>query len=387
MDDSPSASTSTRASATPSLSPSGTSLDVEAPRRTRRRFTSGQLVLLEQLYYTATHPTREEREALASSMCLCVHHHHSLSNLTLSKYCRDLRAVTVWFQNKRQLDRKSKADPWAEDISNSTPSSTASTGPLRSSTRLNRTISLGSAAFSSSARKSALARTHSLSTLSLDRVATRLHAPTTPPRKPTALAPAAPVEVRTQVRGLAALLENFPPTPESAHKPTGGLTNKSTSTPEAARTFVEFGRRKRCTTLEWACAAARLAPDAAGNKEHGLTPPKLPCSPSSLAMAIDADNGMLPVPTPPVPRRKCRVIHADSMDTDETDDEHEAITPRGSLGGDATWGGASAVITPASPPWKIPGHVAIAVESKSAQEHDEETMRAALALCGLGQIS
>ena len=36
-----------------------------AVRRTRKRFTSVQLMMLEHLYRNATHPTREQREQLA----------------------------------------------------------------------------------------------------------------------------------------------------------------------------------------------------------------------------------------------------------------------------------------------------------------------------------
>ena len=34
-------------------------------RRTRKRFTSVQLVMLEQLFHRTSHPTREQREAVA----------------------------------------------------------------------------------------------------------------------------------------------------------------------------------------------------------------------------------------------------------------------------------------------------------------------------------
>ena len=37
----------------------------DAARRTRKRFTSVQLIMLEQLFHQSSHPTREEREAVA----------------------------------------------------------------------------------------------------------------------------------------------------------------------------------------------------------------------------------------------------------------------------------------------------------------------------------
>ena len=41
-------------------------------RRTRKRFTSAQLVMLEQLFHRTSHPTREEREAIAQAAGMCV---------------------------------------------------------------------------------------------------------------------------------------------------------------------------------------------------------------------------------------------------------------------------------------------------------------------------
>ena len=38
----------------------------EKEKRTRRRFTTAQLTLLEQLYHRSSHPTREQREQLAA---------------------------------------------------------------------------------------------------------------------------------------------------------------------------------------------------------------------------------------------------------------------------------------------------------------------------------
>ena len=47
-----------------------TNLNAEHPldgtvRRTRKRFTSLQLMMLERLYHNASHPTREQREEVA----------------------------------------------------------------------------------------------------------------------------------------------------------------------------------------------------------------------------------------------------------------------------------------------------------------------------------
>lgn len=40
--------------------------DKDREKRTRRRFATAQLTLLEQLYHRSSHPTREQREEVAS---------------------------------------------------------------------------------------------------------------------------------------------------------------------------------------------------------------------------------------------------------------------------------------------------------------------------------
>ncbi|KAI0652615.1 hypothetical protein C8Q79DRAFT_938603 [Trametes meyenii] len=72
---------------TPSLGPPDAIVD--GPKRTRKRFTTMQLMMLEHLYHKASHPTREQREQLAKDAEIS-----------------DVRSVTVWFQNKRQTDRR-----------------------------------------------------------------------------------------------------------------------------------------------------------------------------------------------------------------------------------------------------------------------------------------
>ncbi|KAF9469636.1 hypothetical protein BDZ94DRAFT_1242902 [Collybia nuda] len=98
-----------------------------------------------------------------------------------------------------------------------------------------------------------------------------------------------------------------------------------------SREYVEFGKSHR--TLEWACAAARLAEkDGSGTKKG---------------------------------RRE-------KMDTlDWTDDEmDEAITPP------STWGGEDKR-------WSMDPGGKIAVVHKEVQ--DDDMMKAAIALCGLGR--
>ncbi|CAL1695045.1 unnamed protein product [Somion occarium] len=57
-------------------------------KKTRHRMTDHQLERLEALYQYATHPTRQEKEALGDEVGM------------------DARTVTVWFQNRRQLAKK-----------------------------------------------------------------------------------------------------------------------------------------------------------------------------------------------------------------------------------------------------------------------------------------
>ncbi|KAI0307962.1 Homeodomain-like protein [Multifurca ochricompacta] len=57
-------------------------------KRTRKRFTGSQLTRLELLFHQASHPSREERETLARELDL------------------EPKAVTIWFQNRRQNERK-----------------------------------------------------------------------------------------------------------------------------------------------------------------------------------------------------------------------------------------------------------------------------------------
>jgi hypothetical protein len=98
--------------------------------------------------------------------------------------------------------------------------------------------------------------------------------------------------------------------------------------------YVEYGKAKRTKrTLEWACAAARLA-DKQGSGVPG-----------------------------------CRNKKEDS---DSTEDEvHEAITPP------STWGKADLR-------WTTRHDTQTTLVHKAVQD-DDEMMKAALALCGLGR--
>jgi len=101
------------------------------------------------------------------------------------------------------------------------------------------------------------------------------------------------------------------------------LPELPSSSPEGTRTFVEFGRRTRCTTLEWACAAARLAPSE--GREKGLTPvlhqrmrsrtqSSSPTTSNPETLYADEEDDLLPV-----------CVDTDAADTE--DEVQEALTP------------------------------------------------------------
>ncbi|KAF8452129.1 hypothetical protein L210DRAFT_3384808 [Boletus edulis BED1] len=276
----------------------------DATRRTRKRFTSVQLMMLEQLFHQSSHPTREEREAVARAAGMYPTHAHahraapSSSPSTLSS-------------------------PYA-----STSTSTSGTGPASHPIRAH-TRTLSTTHVHTPHRKITPPRPRP----SLDRIATRSESRLPPPRTPTR--PHDPY---------ASLWDNMPSSPLAP--PASPL----------AHDLVEFWGGSR--TLEWACAAARLA----GKDGRGR------------------------------PRARERELTAHDRDGELTEeDDVEAITPEGTLGASdaARWHGQGTHVrprlafTPApdSAPAKCPSHV----DKEVPQEAD--IMRAALALCGLGRRS
>jgi len=114
------------------------------------------------------------------------------------------------------------------------------------------------------------------------------------------------------------------------------------SPPEQEFVHFAMGRRKHARSLEWACAAARLGKRAA-----------------TVSRGNDDDDD-------------------DNDDDDETDEEepHEAITPMGSLIGDADWGASAR---------SVAAKRAANREKPKAKDPESELMDAALLLCGLGR--
>jgi hypothetical protein len=132
-----------------------------------------------------------------------------------------------------------------------------------------------------------------------------------------------------------------PRTPTRQHNLHHNVWDNMPSSPIAppfsppSKEYVEYGKSKRTKrTLEWACAAARLA-DKQG---------------SSVSGCLDEQG-----------------------DSDSTEDEaHEAITPP------STWGKGDFR-------WTTRHNTHMTVVNKAVQ--DDEMMKAALALCGLGRRS
>ncbi|KAJ7220499.1 homeodomain transcription factor [Mycena pura] len=252
-------------------------------RRTRKRFTNPQLMMLEQLYHENSHPSREQREMVAKS-----------ANM-------EVKSVTIWFQNKRQTERKTT-------LANGRLPPTVIINSSRSNYQ--RVPSPSMASSTSSTSTSASRRP------SLDCVAARseLRAPS-------------------------------PRTPHRRHDPNAPLWENMPSSPigpqfsPPAREFVEFGKEQRTRTLEWACARRRLA-------DPGLA-------------SDDEDTDVEPV---------------------------EAVTPGSTWGeGDPRWSGKNQkkggrtleVVSPAAET------ATPAMPASFVTEPDDDTMKAALALCGL----
>ncbi|KAG6326854.1 hypothetical protein ID866_12235 [Astraeus odoratus] len=296
----------------------------DAGRRTRKRFTSVQLMMLEQLFHRSSHPTREEREALAQAAGM------------------EMKSVTIWFQNKRQTERKVALHHTTHHLNaeahrlaplperGSSSSHISSSGPsshvCRTSHSHSRSISMSS--LHTPHRKVTPPRPRP----SLDRVAARSESRLPPPRTPTK--PRDPY---------ASPWDNMPSSPLAP----------PASPP--AHDFVDFVGSGR--SLEWACAAARLAEKEARTR---IFPKRTP----ENRISGDAD--------------------------DETeDDDIEVVTPEGSLGsGDIVWKGGRqlnmSLENSGKPPPKSPDFRPLESERDTGVQ-DDDMMHAALALCGLGR--
>ncbi|KAH7886346.1 homeobox-domain-containing protein [Phlebopus sp. FC_14] len=310
----------------------------DTARRTRKRFSNIQLMMLEQLFHQTSHPTREEREAVAQAAGM------------------EMKSVTIWFQNKRQTERKvalhqatNHANTDHHRLQAHFPEHLSSHDSTSSTSPTTATFALGTLPHTHTARP-AHAHARTISTSSIH----------TPRRKIT------PPRARPSLDRVAARSESrLPPprTPTKPHNPNASPWDNMPSSPLAppasppTRDFVDFVGSGR--TLEWACAAARLAEkEKEGRVGAGGVR-------RSLAGAADTDAG---------------------EETEE--DDVEAVTPNGSQGsvGDVAWRDGRRLV-PASQKQPLnelsdrrPGSAKDAVQ-------DDDMMRAALVLCGLGRRS
>ncbi|EJD03516.1 homeobox-domain-containing protein [Fomitiporia mediterranea MF3/22] len=339
-------------------------------KRTRKRFSQDQLVVLEQAYHKSSHPTRDEREEIAKQTDMSV------------------KSVTIWFQNKRQMERKMALN---NSLSHNAPLPLAMY-PIQQSTQqvsvtdpLSRSNSaLLHPSASQPKNKHRLPSRTASGFLSLDRVASRTERV---PRTPTKLIRHVSVH-ESRSRSPEALWESMlssPIQPEGNDKP-------SNSHPESpsARDLLDFAstrnarrgsRSKGRRSLEWACAAARMTVD----KDDEDTELDEPLSrPSSVF--IDTDEA--------------RSIDDDAsteiIDTEMESivDSHEAITPDASHN-DFTYQPSTTQVL------DNPGDDRTTLDDENTvrmaldktkhvgdddMDNDKETLDAALALCGLSTL-
>ncbi|TFK88890.1 hypothetical protein K466DRAFT_585128 [Polyporus arcularius HHB13444] len=233
--------------------------------------------MLEHLYRKASHPTREQREQVAKDAEI------------------DIRSVTVWFQNKRQTDRRihrQLSEPATVQLTPSSPMplppsspfSDASGNTIHTVRERTRTLSGNSSASALSATSSiqsrkrdrereadavrALARQvrHRPSrTISLDDIAARTERPALLPRTPPQLqcipssssSPTRPVTPEPDLKAdvvegrRAALWQNMPSSPAEPIQ-------------RSERELVRYASRR--ITLEYACAREMM-----GDKEREQT--------------------------------------------------------------------------------------------------------------------
>jgi hypothetical protein len=286
--------------------------------------------LLTWRHFSTPTPTHRESTGKASPTSMtCGFTCQFDNNMASAHVCiRSLRCVTIWFQNKRQIERRTTTHS-SQLLLATPPGATTiyskSLGSARQLSPLHSPVSSSSTLVShprSSPLRSPIPRTASLPQHSF------LDAVVLTPRTPTKTRP---------TLGRAHTL------PEGLWERMPGSPTKPMRSPEKTRSFVERTRGvRKHRTLEWACAAARLP-------------------------SLDGDG---------------------DTDVDDVDD----LPDRGSLAhvSSASISGSSfsstnndsdAVTLPSSSP--IVGSTPGGMPSRA--NHDEETLIAARVLCGLGQ--
>ncbi|KAI9066507.1 hypothetical protein FKP32DRAFT_1673841 [Trametes sanguinea] len=389
---------------------------VDGPKRTRKRFTTLQLMMLEHLYHKASHPTREQREQLAKDAEI------------------DVRSVTVWFQNKRQTDRRihrQLSEPAAAPLTLHATSSPAPSILLPPSSPFSdasgktihtvRTRTLSSTSITSTTSISSLSSTNRKRErtsenqdrnvrrkpsrhLSLDAIAARTERPVLIPRTPPqciasssspsrAHTPEPPSEdgscVSTGSKALWENMQSSPVAPEPA--------------PRIEREIVRYGRKKY--SLEYACARemiggkvrGKTAKDARRAESNGgsvrrkprlgadvLGSPLAPVSKTKgLASCADGaqDGGEEDLE---IPMLEWDVDAHGDTDTEGVPSPAEAITPSSSFGiGELSVVGEEEKenITKAAP--AVPADPQTSRDAGAKEE--EDLMDVAYVLCGLSQ--
>ncbi|PFH47351.1 hypothetical protein AMATHDRAFT_97237, partial [Amanita thiersii Skay4041] len=280
-------------------------------RRTRKRFSSAQLAILENLFHQNSHPSREEREAVAQAGGM------------------EVKSVTIWFQNKRQTERKVAL--------NNNHNTTIGAANISRTTTTAGTRLVQAPCYSSRP--------------SLDRIASR-----------------------TEIRG-------SPHTPTRRRNPSLNLWDNMPSSPATSPTsppsleYVQFAKSQRVRrTLEWACAAARIAEKEGFNTAALAAPPLHSYTRRSRIRDYHYPHHHHHHHHQQYQHHP-RYAKTDGNITEE--ETEEVVTPNGSWSaGDVPW-----VSHPESA-----AQVAIVERSKAHQGvPDEEVIHAALALCGLGR--
>lgn len=225
-----------------------------------------------------------------------------------------------------------------------------SSNAMPNTTGTMHTFSINGMSRTTSPSPSATSKSTSNSCPSLDRVASRSELRVAPPR-----------------------------TPSRRHNPSGAIWENMPSSPLAppvsppSREFIDFGKNTRTRrTLEWACAAARVAEKDGHSSEMNSGPDTssstLKTSGRSRGRTIRAGHSHNGTGSD---RPRQEYEEGSAMDVELTDDEdHEAITPPSTWGkGDLRWTPAEDGTTS-----NLPKGV-----------DDDDMFKAALALCGLGR--
>lgn len=300
--------------------------------------------------------------------------------LIADAYFSELRSVTVWFQNKRQTERKAlTSGPGAHDSDATTvgpnaPSRThvrqfhsrsrarvRSPGPA--SDESSRTLRTGSQGHGADE-----AQTPRAARISLDTIASRAEQ-----RTPTR--PAVPLTQPADLNADASMsvVELWANTPSSPPTP------PSPPTHERDRELIDFAatlgskRVRRHPTLEYACAAARVAGRVEPDDDALPTVVQPPLQPAHDDVDIDVDM----------------IMDDDSMLMDdvggdtEGEDEHEAVTPHSSQ--DSLDARSGARRQGDGGPQK--GVKTAEMQPVRIQDPNTEDMEAALVLCGLARLS